>query len=173
MKKYLVLIAILSLCFRAESANIPSSPASLQLLTNPVNPLQYFSTLSMKEVQKLAGRKLKLKEKIAVKVFQWKIKKELLRKQHDDYENKGKTAMVFGIVAISSFLLTLFVSFGFLAAIAFSIAAIITGNRALKANPKDSNAKTGVTLGWITAGLLLLLTLFIIAFLATWAWGFG
>lgn len=173
MKKYLVFIAILSLCFRAESANIPSPPASGQLLINPVNPLQYFSTLSMKEVQKLAGRKLKLKEKIAVKIFQWKIKKELSRKQDADYENKGKTAMIFGIVAVTSLLLTVLVSFGFLAAIAFSIAAIITGNRALKTNPNDSNAKTGVILGWITAGLIILLTVFIIAFLATWAWGFG
>ncbi len=173
MKKHLLLIAFSIVFFKAESATIPSASVKEPSISNLINPLQYFSTLSIKEVQKLAGRKLKLKEKIAVKIFQWKIKNEIIGKKETDYKDKGKTALIFGIIALAALLLSPVILFGPLASIVFSIAAIITGKKALKTNPTDRNAKTGIILGWITVGLLVLLTAFIIAFLATWSWGWG
>lgn len=173
MKNYLVLIVSFFLSLGVQSAAIPSAFSSIPSLTNPANPIQYFTTLSIKEVQKLTGRKLTLKEKIAFKIFQWNIKKKSKGEKAGDYKDKGKTAMIFGIIAVTSFLLTPLLFFGTLAALAFAIAALATGKKALKANPNDKKAKTAIILGWITIGLLVILAALIAVFLATWSFGWG
>ncbi len=166
MKKLLLFTAFLFLFFGAESAIIPS-------LTNPVNPIQHFATLSIKEVQKLAGRKLTLKEKIAVKIFQWKIKKSITHKKNAEYRDKGKTAFLFGVIALVSLLLTPVIFFGTLAALVFAIAALVTGKKALKDNPDNKKAKTAIILGWITIISLLLLAALVAVFLTSWTFGWG
>ena len=75
MKKYLITIPFIFLCLSAKSVVVPVSNSTTSTWINPVNTLEHFAALSIKEVQKLVGRKLKIKEKIAIKVFQWKIKK--------------------------------------------------------------------------------------------------
>jgi hypothetical protein len=173
MKKYLVFIPFLFLCFEAQSSTVPSYSSATPSLTNPLYALQHFATLSIKEVQKLAGRKLTLKEKITIRIFQWKIKRSFTDKGAGEYKDKGKTAFTFGLIALISFLLTPLVFFGFLAAIPFAIAAIVTGKKALQGNPDDRKAKTGMTLGWITIGLLIILAAAIGIFLTTWTFGWG
>jgi hypothetical protein len=130
--------------------------------------LSWFSSLSLKEVQQLAGRKLTLKEKISVKVCQWKIKKELKQPKKKEGKTKGAMAQLFGIIGIIS----LFVPFvGPLAALVFGILAIVVGNKAREIDPDDRKAKTGIVLGWITVGLFIAALIIVIAVLSTWSFG--
>ncbi len=170
MRKLILVIVLGFFCLGAESASIPASPYTMTSLAKPVDPLAYISSLSIKEIQQLTGRKLKLKEKIAVKVLQWKIKKGLAGLPKGDVkDSKGNTAMILGIVALAC----LFVPYLFIASIPCAILAIIFGNQARKANPRDSKAKAGVIMGWVTLGLILLALILVIVLLSSWAYGWG
>ncbi|MEO6612184.1 MAG: DUF4190 domain-containing protein [Chitinophagaceae bacterium] len=168
MRKSFVLILFVFFCYGAKSASTPMVVAHLPSLTKPVDPLSYFSSLSIKEVQKIAGRKLKFKEKIAVKVLQWKIKKGFTRlPKEGTKDNRGNTAMILGIVALAC----LFIPYVVIASIPCAILAIIFGNQARKADPKDGKAKAGVIMGWVTLGLILLALILVIVLLASWSYG--
>lgn len=173
MKKCLVFLVISFISFKAESANNLVSPAELHSVTNPVNPLQYFSSLSIKDVQQLAGRKLKLKEKIAIKIFQWKIKKGFDLTKKTEKKDKGKMAMIFGIVGLASLLIPI-PYIGALAAIVCTVLALVLGYQAKKENPGDSKAKTAIILGWVTVGLFVLAVVTVLVILSSWGgWGWG
>jgi len=167
------LIALSFFLLQAESATFPSSSFTEPSLTNVVNPLQNFSTLSIKEVQKLAGRKLTLKEKIAVKIFQWKIKKGFKQAKKAEDKDKGKTAMIFGIAGLASLLIPI-PYIGGLAAIVCTVLALVLGYKAKKENPNDNKAKIAIILGWIAVGLSLLAILLLLIILSSWGglgWG--
>jgi len=166
MKKCLLLIAFSLFLFQAKSATIPSASFTEASFTNVVNPLQYFSTLSIKEVQKLAGRRLTLKEKIAVKIFQWKIKKGFKPAKKNEDKEKGKTAMLFGMAGLASLLIPI-PYIGGLAAIVCTVLALVLGYQAKKDNPNDKKAKTAIILGWVAVGLFVLATVIAIAVLAS------
>jgi len=168
MRKWILLVVLGFFCLGAESASIPVTPAPVPLITKPVDPLAYISSLSIKDIQKLAGRKLTFKEKIAVKVYQWKLKKGFTTfKKEETKSNKGNTAMILGIVAIACLVIPYFV----IASIPCAILAIVFGNQARKENPKDSKAKAGVILGWVTLGLILLALLLVVVILSSWTYG--
>ncbi len=174
MKKYIVFICLSFLCLRANSATTPSVSSvvvTATTLTDPTNPYQYFSTLSMKEVQKLAGRKLKLKEKIAVKFLQWKVRKGYNPARADGNKDKGKTALIFGIIGLVCLFLPI-PYIGGLAAIVGTVLALVLGYQAKKENPNDKKAKTAIILGWISVGLVVI-ALAVLAFLVVSWGGFG
>ena len=155
----------------AESATNPSSSSILPALTNPGNSLQHFSTLSIKEVQQLAGRKLKLKEKIAVKFFQWKIKKGFTSTKEEPKKDKGKTAMIFGIIGLASLLIPVI---GGLSFVICTILALVLGYQAKKENPEDTKAKTAIILGWVGVGLFVVGMAVLLVALVSWGgWGWG
>lgn len=170
MKKYFVLFFIIVLCFRAESTTIPSaSTGSFESpIPKPVSPALNIATAKAKDIEKLLGRKLKFKEKIAIKLFQWEYKKGLKAKKEVDSDKKGKRAMILGIIGIAS----LFIPYLVIAAIPCAILAIIFGNQAKKADSNNGQAKAGVILGWVTLGLVVIALIVAIAFLAAWTnWG--
>lgn len=123
------------------------------------------SSLKIKVIEKDAGKKFTLKEKISIKLFQLQLKKELNRNTNDEPSKKGKTSKILGIIG----LVLLFVPYATLAALPLSIIAIVMGTNAAKENPKDKNARTGKILGWITLGLF---TLFLIVAIIILASGF-
>ena len=168
MKKYFVLFFILVLCFRAESTIVPLGDAAPPVLsiTTPTHPLLNIATAKAKDIEKLLGRKLKLKEKLAIKLFQWKYKKGLTAKKVDDPGKKGKTAMILGIISIAALL----VPYLAIAAIPCAILAIIFGSKAKKADPDNGQAKAGVILGIVTLGLFALALIVVIAVLASGFW---
>jgi hypothetical protein len=158
----------LSLCISLHSVGAISpaanKPATVtpERLINPAKLVSQFASLKMKEVEKLMGRKLTIKEKIGVKIYQWKFKKEARKKKAGSQSGKGQAAMILGIVGLA----LLFVPFLNIAAIPCMILAIVFGYQAKKANPDDRQAKTGIILGWIGVGIVVLATLLLIAIFA-------
>ncbi len=138
----------------------------------PTAALITFSTLKIRDIEKLAGRKLTLKEKLAIKLYQWKLKKDIRHKKSDDKKDKGKMAMIFGIIG----LVLLFAPIpiiGGLGAIVGIILALVLGYQARKENPNDKRAKTAIILGWIGVGLIVLAIALIAILLASWTGGWG
>ncbi|MEP6648180.1 MAG: DUF4190 domain-containing protein [Saprospiraceae bacterium] len=170
MKKILFIIAFFAICSYNGSASISplSSATSSPSYIIPADPLQHFSSLSMKEIQKLAGRKLTLKEKIGIKVLQWKIRKGINNGKKEVVRGKGHTAKILGIIALAALFVPLVGPF---ASLTCAILALVFGYSALKADPGDRQAKSGILMGWITIGLFVLALLLIIAILSTWSWG--
>jgi hypothetical protein len=176
--KIIAIIISMTLIFfdSANAATIPSTKSSAgepAVITLSHEMAGYISNLKIKEIEKLMGRKLKLKEKIGLKIYQWKAKKEASHKKIDVEKDKGKNSRMLGIFALGALLLSPFLIFTWMAAIPLAIIAIITGNKALKEDKNDKAAKTGVILGWITLGLMVIGTIFIIAVLAAifGSWG--
>ncbi|HEX4876890.1 MAG TPA: DUF4190 domain-containing protein [Chitinophagaceae bacterium] len=168
---FLLLIGLFSLS-TINAAIIPSAfhlPTNNRVERQLVIPYEYLSNLKIKEAEKLLGRKLKLKEKIALKAFQWKLKKGIYPGKAGEKSSKGNTSLILGIIAVGS----LFIPYASIAAIPCAILAIIFGNQAKKINPNDGQAKAGVILGWVSIGLLILAVILVVAILASGGFWFG
>ncbi len=134
-------------------------------LTPPSDVPLSLTTMKVKQVENLLGRKLSFKEKLALKVYKWKEKSHI--KAEDGVKSKkGKTAMILGIIAVS----VLFIPYVGIATIPLAILAIIFGNQAKKADPNDGQAKAGVILGWVALGLVVLAIIIALAFLSLYSW---
>ena len=134
----------------------------------PASAIEKVVNMPIRDIQKAIGRRLTLKEKLAVKYLQWKLKHS--RKKEKDDSRLGQTSMTLGIVGLG----LLLVPFGgAIASLVCSILAITMGNRALRQNKDDHKAKTGVILGWIGVGLLILALILVIALIASWSGGWG
>jgi hypothetical protein len=127
------------------------------------------ASLKLKDIQRITGKKLTLKEKIALKVFQWKYKNGLKAKKAEGTGNKGKTAMILGIVGIAALLVPYFA----IVSIPCAILAIVFGSKAKKTDPDNGQAKAGVILGIVTLGLIALALVIVIAVLASGGFWFG
>lgn len=155
-------------------AAVPAHPVHHEPATGitPAGAMARFSTLKMKDVEKLVGRRLTLKEKIAVKLYQWKLRKKGKTHTGKPNSDKGKTAMIFGIAGLV-LLFTPVPFLGGLAAITSIVLALVLGYQARKANPDDRRAKTAIILGWIGAGLIIVAIIALIVILSNWSWGWG
>ena len=121
-------------------------------------------SLSPKEFEKVTGQHLSFKEKIAYRIVQWKLRKQLRLSENTDGdiskgEKHSKNALFCGIATWGATLLGLAVPVIGLLAIPFAISAIIFG--AVSLNKTSSNTRS--ILGIVLGGLFLLL--FVIALL--------
>ncbi len=147
----------------AASLTIPAvKPGPVEILLNK------FISLKIKDLQKLAGRKFSLKEKIAILVL-----KQKLKHKEGERSNQGQLAMIFGIGAITLLILAFLVpgtGAFFTASLISSILAIVIGSVAKKNDPSDRKAHVGKLLGWITLGLIALLVIAVAIALSSWSW---
>ena len=160
MKIRLAIFVLLLCSIQAYPANIPSSQTNTgfsEQITIPAISLSVISTMKVKEIEKMIGRKLKLKEKIAFKIFQWEIKKDVKRTKKTGEPDKGKTAMILGIIAAGS----LFIPFVNLAAFPLAILAIVIGSNAKREDPKNRKARTG-SLGIVTLAFLVAIAFIVV-----------
>jgi|GEM_PF-1205318 len=180
-------IGFLFLLIPAEAATTPFAENS-----NPVQlVLNQLASQKIKDVQKLAGRKLTLKEKLSFWLLKQQIKqgqkkgfsKSLLYKalqkkaakksglfKKENSGSKGQTALIFGVGALALLVIGLFVPYVIIASLVSSILAIVIGTVAKKHNPSDSKAGAGKLLGWITLGLIALLIIAAAIALSGWGW---
>jgi len=167
MPKFIaILISVIAFgASSVKAATIPSDRDSLLSINASSLNISELAFMKVKDIEKITGKKLDLKERIAFKVFQWKLKNKFAHEK-DDKTDKGKTAMILGIIGISSF----WIPYVGIASIPCTVLALVFGYQAKKINPDDSKAKTAIVLGWITVGLYVLITALVIAILATWSW---
>lgn len=150
----------------ASSATVPSSNSTII----PAETMYKKSTsLKVKEIQKLIGRKLTLKERVAFFIL-----KQKLRHTAKESTNESDIPFIFGIASVSLLVLSLFFPFLLLASLIASIIAIITGSVAKKRDPANQKAKTGKMLGLISLAIiaiLFIILLVVFASLGTWSFG--
>ena len=124
--------------------------------------LEKAASMKMKEVEKIVGRKLTLREKIAIKFAQHKIKKSLKAKENGT-SSKGQTAFILSLVGLC----LLIVPYANFASLPLAIIGLVMGINAKKENPKDSKAQTAIVLSLVTLGLILLAVLLVVAIIAS------
>lgn len=150
--------------FSATTPAKPGNPITFDLL------LKKISSMKVKDFQKISGRKLLLKEKIGFGILKHKIKKN---QKNEKAEGKGKLSLIMGIAGITLLIIGLYVPILLIPSLASAIVAVVMGSVAKKRNPDDRQAHAGKLLGWITLGLLTLLTILVVIFISSWelSWG--
>ncbi len=163
--KTLLCIAILAILAIPSTQASPVNAAIMPYEVLPVKPVparvttqQYPGSLSNSAVSKILGRKLSLKEKIALKIL--RRKHEPVPPEDRVRTKMGNTSMILGICALGSLLIFP------LAMLPCGILAVVYGNKAKKANANDTQARTGVILGWIAIGLFVVLLAALVALIA-------
>ena len=159
MKKLLLLFLLRPgyLILHATGGHAPINPANRSI------SLKEFVNLTPREYQKLTGKKLKLKEKIGLKILQWKVKRKMNDQATPEQIRLGRLSLILGILA----LVCIFIPIGVIAILGLgcAIAGLVLGIKSIKGN---SNVM-GI-LGVVFSGLVLFILLLAIAIVAAWGW---
>jgi hypothetical protein len=142
----------------ASSLIVPSSsvkPGTGNRLLPDKEIIGLLFRLKPQEIIKLTGKKFSLKEKLALIILRHKLKKQQLHPGKNKDRDNGKTAFILGLAG----LICLFIPFLDLASIPLAILAIVIGSKARKEGQCNRKAMTGIILGIITLGLLLVIGL--------------
>ena len=150
----------------AISSTVPGSQSGIPIEKKNPNEItpRNISSLKVKDLEKIAGRKFTLKEKIAFLILKKKMKNQ------EDSSREGKTAFSFGIAAVAFLILGLFIPYVILGSLIASIVAVVMGSSALKKNPNDRKAYLAKLLGWITLGVFALLLIIVAIALSSSSW---
>ena len=167
MRKYYLLIVVLFvLSFFSIQSNATVVPATLTssvstFQKDPV-PVDRLAKMKIKEAEKILGRKFTIKEKIAFKFAQLKLKKELKAKA-EGKSSKGQTAFVLSLIGLC----LLIVPYAALASLPLAIIGLVMGSQAKRENPDDGKARTAIILSLVTLGLIALAILLVVALIAS------
>ena len=125
-----------------------------------------FTNLSVKEIEKLAGRKLSFKEKIAVKIY--KHNPSLFKRFADSTEEKKleRKALWSKWLGIGS-LIGLFIPGVGLLSVPAAIIAIVFGISTQDKVKNKRNARQGITFGIITLAIIVLLVALVVVIVSS------
>lgn len=140
-------------------ATLTSSVSTTQ--SDPL-PMERLAKMKVKDAEKIFGRKFTLKEKIAFKISQLKLKKELKAKA-EGKSSKGQTAFVLSLIGLC----LLIIPYASIASLPLAIIGLVMGAQAKKENPNDSKARTAIILSLVTLGLIVLVVLLLVALIAS------
>lgn len=148
----------------------PDPPASKQFFIRQVQ------SLTIKDLQRLAGRKLSFKEKITWQLLKWRIShpgtgnliKKLKSKPASAQQpagsspdeksmKKGQASFVFGLAGLGLLALVFVIPFMIFPSIISALLAIILGHGATKGNRENKKGQTGKILGYVTISLIAIL----------------
>ena len=157
MKKFLLLYLLLP---GYLIVNATGSHASIDPTTRSIS-LKEFVKLTPREYQKRTGKKLRLKEKIGLKILQWKVKRQMNDQATPEQIRLGRLSLIFGALA----LVLIFVPIGIIAIVGLgcAIAGLVLGIKSI-----NGNSNVMGILGVVFSGLVLLLLLIAIAIVAAW-----
>ena len=136
------------------ASNVPNSPLVLpekEIYSNETLPKK-MPSLKVKDLERVAGRKLTIKEKISFLIL-----KKKTRNQDAAPRSRGKTALIFGIAGAALLIIGFFAPYAILGSLVASIVAIVLGSSAAKKDPNDRKAHSAKLLGWITLGIIIVL----------------
>jgi hypothetical protein len=155
MRKVFLLFMFFTVCVNVKAAlgnrssfNITNT-VSIKKDEYPARNLELLAKMRIKQIESYLGRKLKFKEKLAIKLLKFQVKHGL-KSKGEPTSKKGKDALTLGILSLVTLLLFP------LATIPLAILAIINGNKAKKLNPNDGDAKAGIILGIISLSFIAL-----------------
>ena len=131
----------------------------------PGDTYKKVTSLKIKDVQKMIGRKLTLKEKISFLILRHQLKQKA-----DSKKSLSKTALTLGFIAVVLLIGGLFLPPLLIGSLIGGILSLVLGTLARKDDHSDKKAQAAILLGWITLGLLALLLLVIVIILASWSW---
>lgn len=145
-----VIFILLFISLQALSATLPIEPVN----KGQAAIHKKIISLKVRDIQRITGKKLSLKQKIVFGLLKRKLKR-----QNEEVSSKGQLALTFGIIGAALLIGGLFVGALLIGSLIAAIAAIVIGSVAKKKNPDDRKALAGVLLGWITLGLIVALLL--------------
>ncbi|HYM92773.1 MAG TPA: hypothetical protein VET23_01430 [Chitinophagaceae bacterium] len=163
MKKFIACIVLICTFFLIATPVNSAIIIPTGNTTVPPDMVKKITTLKIKDIQKLSGRKLSLKEKIVFLVLKQKLKHNT-----SDKQNQGRTAFILGLVGLGLLIIGLFVPYVILGSIVSAILAIVLGSVAYKHDHSDKKAQAGKLLGWLTLGVTVLLLILAAIIIATW-----
>src|SRR5262249_9680161 len=131
MRKPLIFLLLFCFGFSLAGNAIVISPA-----------ISRITSMKVKDIERITGRKMSLKEKIAFTIVKHRWKKK------QGSSNTARTASVFGIIAI----VTACIPYVFVIALPCAILALVFGYKARRKNPDDKKARNAIVLGWISIG---------------------
>jgi len=160
-----VWVIFFSETFAASIVELPNKNTIGNMKSNA--NLDYILSFKIKGIEKIAGKKLSLKEKIELKILRSPLGRKILayRLQKNDTD-KAQLALVLGIIGLAA----LFIPYVGLISLPFAIAALIIGYSARRQQPYNRKARTAIVLGWVTIGLFVLALMIAIAILTTFTW---
>jgi hypothetical protein len=173
MKKIFLLCTLLCGLISFSYASFPSVEStpetrSKKVQQNAAARKVIMQQLSTNVIEQRLGRKLRFREKMALKVYKWKFKHANLGPETKG-SKAGKSSFALGIAGVGLFVLGLFVPYVIIGSLVAAILAVVIGSPAYKADPSDKKAHSGKLMGWITIGLIALI--FIVAAIVVSSWG--
>ena len=123
-------------------------PVAITKSENPeMNPTASLVTMKMKDFEKLTGKKLTLKEKIAFKILQSKLKKKTRNVEKGQYSKRSKTAFILSILSLATIIIIPL-------SIILAVISIILASKSLKENNEDKKARTAMGLSILALGII-------------------
>ncbi|MGG9963394.1 hypothetical protein [Ferruginibacter sp. SUN106] len=167
--RLLGIICILCITVTYGAPTFSAVSAGMGNITAPLTTEDLLS-LSPKNFEKLTGQHLSFKEKIAFKIMQWKLQKQLkaLEKEDGDIskaEKHSKNALFCGIATWGLLLLGLAIPVAGILSIPFAISAIIYGAVSLNKTSDNTRSILGIVLGGLYLVLFALALLVLISIL--------
>ena len=169
-KKILFFIIIIGAIVSAQKTFAETVPFAFEnvkpALSFSDSNFSVFTNLSVKEIEKLAGRKLSFKEKIAVKIY--KHNPSLYKRFADSTEEKKleKKALWSKWLGIGS-LIGLFIPGVGLLSMPAAIIAIVFGISTQDKVKNKRNARQGITFGIITLAIIVLLVALVVVIVSS------
>jgi len=171
MIRYLIILLVFSVSITNEL-----NAASILLTAQTQEPMPatnssrsfarkfFIINLTPRQIFRLTGIRLTLKEKIALKLFQRSKKESRHRRPGGKSADLAQTAYVFGLIGLIGIPILGILS------IPFAIIAVSKGDKALKIDPTNKKAKSATVMGIITIAFFIFLIALILLLLGINGW---
>lgn len=156
MRNLLVMLLCLTFSITAMSATTPAAtlpvaPMSLSTVSSTVVSPLMGQDMSRKSIEKALGRKLKFKERIALKLYKISHKKNSAKPSDASLQKKARWSLILGIAAMG----LIFLPAGPLLSIGAIITALILGYQVRKEDPTNKTAKWGIIMAYVSIAVFL------------------
>ncbi|MCY7291957.1 MAG: hypothetical protein LH615_07210 [Ferruginibacter sp.] len=169
-KKVFILFMLIMCCVSTKKVFADAVPYQFEKQKTTLNfsdsNLHLITRLSIKEIEKLSGRKLNFKEKMAVKLY--KSNPIFYNNFTDSTQEKKleRKALWSKWLGIGS-LIGIIIPFVSLLSLPAAIIAIVFGATTLNKVKDKSNSRQGITFGIITIGVILLIIAIVVALVSS------
>ncbi|MBS1621057.1 MAG: hypothetical protein JST10_05030 [Bacteroidetes bacterium] len=116
--------------------------------------IEKISSLKLKQLKKLSGRKLTLKEKIGFLVLKHQLRHGAVKEK-----TPGSTAFTIALIGLGLLIAGIFVPYVLIGSLVAAILAIAMGSSAYNRDNSDKKGRTAKLIGWLTLGAIAFLSI--------------